>query len=113
MHPRLQESIMKIGNINSTVATTAIDNDRRTATQQGSTSSVGKRVDDGASAQVVLSPEATMLANASADPSFDQAKVDRIAQAIRDGSFSINPGAIADKLLSNAQEVLGRARPQH
>jgi len=54
-----------------------------------------------------------MLSQAAQDPTFDQAKVDRIAQAIRDGNFSINPGAIADKLLANAQEVLGRSRPQH
>ena len=103
---------MKIGTISSTVATTAIDNDRRTAKQQSSTSSVSMPLDD-SSTQVELSPEATMLSHASEDPSFDQAKVDRIAQAIRDGSFSINPGKIADKLLSNAQEVLGRSQPQH
>ena len=104
---------MKIGTITSTVATTAIDTDRRTATQQSSTSSVSMPLDDDSSTQVELSPEATMLSHASEDPSFDQAKVERIAQAIRDGSFSINPGAIADKLLSNAQEVLGRSQPQH
>jgi negative regulator of flagellin synthesis FlgM len=104
---------MKIGTITSTVATTAIDSDRRTSTQQSSTTSVSTQLDDDSSTQVELSPEATMLSNASQDPSFDQAKVERIAQAIRDGSFSINPGAIADKLLSNAQEVLGRSRPQH
>ena len=104
---------MKIGTITSTVATTAIDTDRRTATQQSSTSSVSMPLDDDSSTQVELSPEATMLSHASEDPSFDQAKVERIAQAIRDGSFSINPGAIADKLLSNAQEVLGRSQPRH
>ena len=104
---------MKIGTITSTVATTAIDTDRRTATQQSSTSSVSMPLDDDSSTQVELSPEATMLSHASQDPAFDQAKVERIAQAIRDGSFSINPGAIADKLLSNAQEVLGRSQPQH
>jgi negative regulator of flagellin synthesis FlgM len=104
---------MKIGTISSTVATTAIDADRRASTQQSSTSSVSRQLDDDSSTQVELSPEATMLSHASQDPSFDQAKVERIAQAIRDGSFSINPGAIADKLLSNAQEVLGRSRPRH
>lgn len=104
---------MKIGTISSTVATTAIDTDRRTATQQSTTSSVSMPLEDDSSTQVELSPEATMLSHASEDPSFDQAKVERIAQAIRDGSFSINPGAIADKLLSNAQEVLGRSQPQH
>jgi len=104
---------MKIGNITSTVATTAIDNDRRTAREQSTTSSTATVRDDNSSAQVELSPEATMLSHAAQDPTFDQAKVERIAQAIRDGSFSINAGAIADKLLSNAQEVLGRSRPQH
>ncbi len=104
---------MKIGTITSTVATSAIDTDRRTASQQSSTTSVTRSLDDDSSTQVELSPEATMLSHASQDPSFDSAKVERIAQAIRDGSFSINPGAIADKLLSNAQEVLGRSQPQH
>jgi negative regulator of flagellin synthesis FlgM len=104
---------MKIGNITGTVATTAIDSDRRTAAQQNSTSSVARTSDEDSSTQVELSPEATMLSHASQDPSFDSAKVERIAQAIRDGSFSINPGAIADKLLANAQEVLGRSQPQH
>jgi len=104
---------MKIGTITSTVATTAVDNDRRTARQQSSTTSTSKVLDEDSSTQVELSPEAAMLSQAAQDPSFDQAKVDRIAQAIRDGNFSINPGAIADKLLSNAQEVLGRSRPQH
>jgi negative regulator of flagellin synthesis FlgM len=105
---------MKIGNITSTVATTAIDTDRRSVTQQSTSTSVTRSLDeDDSSTQVELSPEASMLSQASQDPSFDQAKVERIAQAIRDGSFSINPGAIADKLLSNAQEVLGRSQPQH
>ena len=104
---------MKIGTITSTVATTAVDNDRRTAREQSTTSSVSTVLGDDSSTQVELSPEATMLSHASQDPSFDQAKVERIAQAIRDGSFSINPGAIADKLLANAQEVLGRSQPQH
>jgi len=104
---------MKIGTINSTAATTAIDNDRRSVRQQNSTSSPAKAQGDDASAQVDLSPEAAMLSQAAQDPTFDQAKVDRIAQAIRDGNFSINPGAIADKLLANAQEVLGRSGQQH
>ena len=104
---------MKIGTITSTVATTAIDNDRRTQREQSSTTSVSTVLDGAPSTQVELSPEATMLSHASQDPAFDQAKVERIAQAIRDGSFSIHPGAIADKLLSNAQEVLDRSKPQH
>jgi negative regulator of flagellin synthesis FlgM len=61
-----------------------------------------------ASAQVQLSSAATGAAKAEADPAFDSAKVERIAQAIRDGQFKVNPEAIADKLIVNAQELLGR-----
>ncbi len=61
-----------------------------------------------ASAQVDLSTSASMLSGIAADPTFDSAKVDRIAQAIRDGKFEVNPEAIADKLIVNAQELLGR-----
>jgi negative regulator of flagellin synthesis FlgM len=61
-----------------------------------------------ASAQVALSPAAAELTGAKVDPAFDAAKVERIAQAIRDGRFVINPEAIADKLIVNAEELLGR-----
>ena len=61
------------------------------------------------SARVELSPAASALAVGSADPSFDSAKVDRIAQAIRDGRFEVDAEAIADKLIANAQELLGRS----
>ncbi len=39
----------------------------------------------------------------------DTKKVDQMKAAIRDGSFVVNPEAIADKLLSNAQEMLTSA----
>ena len=60
------------------------------------------------SAQVALSPAATVLTGAGVDPTFDAAKVERIAQAIRDGKFTINAEAIADKLIVNAEELIGR-----
>lgn len=62
-----------------------------------------------ASAQVDLSAAASsILTGAEADPAFDGAKVERIAQAIRDGKFTVNAEAIADKLIINAAELLGR-----
>jgi negative regulator of flagellin synthesis FlgM len=61
------------------------------------------------SAKVELSATAAALSGGVAEGSFDQAKVDRIAQAIRDGNYQINADAIADKLISNAQELLGKA----
>ena len=59
------------------------------------------------SAQVALSTAATALSSPASDPTFDTAKVERIAQAIRDGKFKVNADAIADKLIINAQELLG------
>lgn len=38
---------------------------------------------------------------------FDQAKVDAIRQAIRDGRFTVNPEAIADRLIADAAALLG------
>jgi negative regulator of flagellin synthesis FlgM len=60
------------------------------------------------STEVALSPAATDIAGAASDPTFDSAKVERIAGAIRDGKFTVNPEAIADKLIVNAEELLGR-----
>ena len=59
-----------------------------------------------ASAKVALSSAAAP--SRADEASFDQAKVERISQAIRDGQFHVDAGAIADKLIANAQELLGR-----
>jgi negative regulator of flagellin synthesis FlgM len=59
------------------------------------------------SARVELSPLAAGTDAHRAD--FDSRKVERIALAIRDGSFKIDAEAIADKLIANAQELLPRA----
>lgn len=40
----------------------------------------------------------------------DNAKVERMRAAIGNGTFTVNPEAIADKLLSNAQEMLNRMK---
>jgi negative regulator of flagellin synthesis FlgM len=60
------------------------------------------------SAQVALSPAASLLAKVADDPTFDAKKVERIATAIREGKYQINAEAIADKLIVNAEELLGR-----
>ncbi len=60
------------------------------------------------STEVALSAAATGLAEGAGDPAFDSAKVERIATAIRDGQFKVNAEAIADKLIVNAEELLGR-----
>ena len=47
------------------------------------------------------------LAAGRSEGVFDTAKVQRISDAIRNGEFKVNPEAIADKLIANAQELLG------
>jgi negative regulator of flagellin synthesis FlgM len=39
---------------------------------------------------------------------FDAAKVESIKSAISSGTFQINPGAIADGLISSVTELLGK-----
>ena len=41
---------------------------------------------------------------------FDSKKVADIKEAIKNGTFKINPEAIADKMLANAQEMLSVSR---
>jgi negative regulator of flagellin synthesis FlgM len=62
------------------------------------------------SVKVQLSSGAEAL-RAGADASeFDAAKVERMSQAIADGSYKVNAEAIADKLIANAQEALGKVQ---
>ena len=63
-----------------------------------------------ASTQVALSTAASTLLSGSSSAEFDSAKVARISQAIADGKYSINAEAIADKLIANAQELLGKSQ---
>ncbi len=62
------------------------------------------------SAKVELSPAAQLAARSLAG-NFDAQKVQLVAQSIKDGSFKVNPEAIADKLIANAREQLARIYP--
>jgi negative regulator of flagellin synthesis FlgM len=96
---------MKIGPLDPKQATLPVV-DRRA---QPSPAAAGERGEP--SAKVALSPAAQMLSAAAAESGgFDSVKVERIAQAIRDGRFTVNAEAIADKLIANAQELLGGPR---
>ena len=59
------------------------------------------------STKVELSSAATSLSGTTASsPEFDAEKVAKISKAIEDGTFKVDHAAIADKLISNAQEAL-------
>ena len=63
-----------------------------------------------ASATVALSSTASTLLSGGASSDFDADKVARIGSAITGGSCKVNPEAIADKLIANAQELLGKVK---
>ena len=65
-----------------------------------------------ASTQVALSSTAAgLLSGSTSAAEFDSAKVDRISQTIHNGEFKVDAGAIADKLIANATELLNKSSP--
>jgi len=97
---------MKIGSFESKPITPALTSERKGAA--GTAAPKGAEAAAEPSAQVALSPAASLLVKVADDPAFDAAKVERIAAAIREGKYQINAEAIADKLIVNAEELLGR-----
>jgi negative regulator of flagellin synthesis FlgM len=102
---------MKIGNPASGIheqAPPAPAATARTSADEVATAAPGGVADSSAKVEI-SGTAASLLAGASSAPAeFDAAKVTRIAQAIADGRFTVNAEAIADKLIANAQEVLGK-----
>lgn len=95
---------MKIGHLENKSVTPAVGERKSGAAVKPGAASTGS-VEP--SAKVQLSSTVSQLAEGGTDGVFDTAKVQRISDAIRDGKFEVNPGAIADKLIANAQELLG------
>lgn len=59
---------------------------------------------------VQLSELSAQVASTSEEASFDPARVEQIKQSILDGSFKINAGAIADRLIASAKELVDSQR---
>jgi negative regulator of flagellin synthesis FlgM len=94
---------MKIGPIDNKSTPSTGGAERQTATGAN-----GKTSNAEPSAKVELSAAANLRASGTADGTYDAKKVERLAQAIRDGTLEVDAGVIADKLIANAQELLGR-----
>ncbi len=97
---------MKIGSFDAKTGAPAATSAEGRAARSSSDPSAKAGGSD--SAKVEISSAGNAIADAAGDPSFDAAKVERIAQAIRDGQFKVNPEKIADKLIANAQDLLKR-----
>ena len=54
--------------------------------------------------------QAMSSVNGASGDVFNAQKVEAMKLAIANGTFQVNPEAIADKMLSNAAEILGNAR---
>ena len=89
---------MKIGPVDNPSAVTATAAERKAAPEPVAAAEP--------SARVQLSSQVRLSGSDASRADFDTDKVERIAQAIRDGKFQINAEAIADQLIANAQDLL-------
>ena len=95
---------MKIGSLDNPALVNATNGDRKAQAPAKDTPRAGAEP----SATVAISAQGSQLSAAMADPTFDADKVQRLAQAIKDGKFEVNADKIADKLISNAAELVSR-----
>ncbi|MDI3381270.1 flagellar biosynthesis anti-sigma factor FlgM [Xenophilus aerolatus] len=98
---------MKIGPLNEAAlaaATSPVKADRAAVRPEDGASTTAAGV------PVTVSAAARSLEVSAAGSGIDEAKVAAVRAAIADGTFTVNAGAIADKMLSNAQEILSRLR---
>ncbi len=102
---------MKIGHIDNKIPVAPLNSERKAAATDASPTAPAPAA-AGAEPAALVELSATAAALTAADPegSFDSAKVDRIRQSISDGTYKVNPEAIADKLIANAQDLLGRTQ---
>ncbi len=98
---------MKIGNPSDKAVSGASAKTEATPSTKttGKTGSLDGGVSE--SAKVTLSNAASTLLS-GADPTFDANKVSQVKQSIDDGSYKVDPEAIADKLIANSRELLER-----
>jgi negative regulator of flagellin synthesis FlgM len=70
----------------------------------------GSKASSATNDDVQLSAVSAQLIAADGEQVFDAARVSEIKQAIADGRFTINAGAIADRLIASAKELVGSQR---
>ena len=98
-----------------------IDNSSRTAALTGNTAPAARgakaasnTTGNQAQDNVTLSATSTQIqaleAGIGEASGFDAAKVEAIKQAISEGRFTINPEAIADKLIASTRELLAQQK---
>jgi negative regulator of flagellin synthesis FlgM len=107
---------MKIGNNADINAYSKVGGTAAGATEGGAKTAKGSAAapsNEGSKVELSSTVSSLISGPGSDDGSFDAEKVSRIASAIEKGEFKINADAIADKLIANASEMLGRTQPSH
>ena len=98
--------------IDSASRTTALTGNTAPATRGAKPASQGGKAP--AQDNVTLSSTSTQIqaleTSISEASGFDTAKVAAIKQAISEGKFTINPEAIADKLIASTRELLAQQK---
>ncbi len=61
----------------------------------------------GTAASVRLSEGLASLTANESNAEFDAGRVEQIKQSIRDGSFEVDSGVVADKLIANVNDLFG------
>ena len=101
---------MKIGQSREQPVGTAVTTEAKTKAKSDATAGAAGSTHSGASAKVQLSDAASgLLAVGPTSEVFDAAKVERLAEAIAQGKFVVNPAAVADKLIDSAHELLSKS----
>lgn len=93
---------------NTASAQKAAQNAPSTASSAASTAAAQGARSSGVAVTVSTLARGLEKTSRSEGASIDTQKVATIKAAIQNGSFVVNPEAIADKLLANAQEMLNR-----
>jgi negative regulator of flagellin synthesis FlgM len=94
---------MKIGPLEPKVPVTPLAGERPGAAAPPKAATPG-----GGEPGVQVALSATALGVNATGAEFDADKVQRVALAIREGRYAVDAGAIADKLIANARELLER-----
>jgi negative regulator of flagellin synthesis FlgM len=103
--------MMKIGNLVDLYGKEALGAKSGAGTPSSIPSSAAQTNTNNNTTTASLSSVASTLAALEPElraPEFDQAKVEAIKQAMREGKFEVNANAIADKLITSVQELLSR-----
>lgn len=103
-HPPVKKPLPSVTGTNGPAAASDAGAAKAAAAVSQSSTAIPATAD--ASAKIAISSGAKTMLSGNDHADFDAEKVARISKSIQDGSFKVNPEAIADKLIANAKEVL-------